>query len=92
MLIAVVVLGIWFYRRRRSQKYSRAGTITPPPEELLYQGPLELGATPLDGYSKDKNREFYHQGPIEMDAPRRSPAGVHGEYDAVELPADSSHR
>ena len=92
MLIATVVLGIWFYRRRRSQKYSRTGTITPAPEELLYQGPLELGAISLDGYSKDKNREFSHQGPIEMDAPRRSPAGVYGEYDAVELPADSSHR
>jgi hypothetical protein len=67
-------------------------TITQSLEELLYQGPLELGATLLDGYSKDKNREFSHQGPIEMDAQRRSPAEVHGEYDVVELPADSSRR
>jgi hypothetical protein len=92
VLIATVVLEIWFYRRRRLQKYSRAGTITPPPEKLLYQGPLKLGATPMGGYSKDKNREFSHQGPIEMEAPRRSPAEVHGEDDAVELPADSSYR
>jgi hypothetical protein len=92
VLIAAVVLGIWFYRRRRSQKYSIAGTITPPPEDFLYQGPLELGAKPLDGYSKDKNREFSHQGPIEMEAPRRSPAEVHGEYNPVELPPDSGHR
>jgi hypothetical protein len=55
VLIAAVVLGIWFYRRRRPQKYSRTGTITPSLEELFYQGPLELGAISLDGYSKDKN-------------------------------------
>jgi hypothetical protein len=92
VLIAAVVLGIWFYRRRRSQKCLRAGTITQPLEQLLYQSPLELGATPLDGCSKDKNREFSHQGLIEMEAPRLWPAEVHGEYNPVELPADSGHR